>query len=332
MLGGTWPPSNFWPYNSAMVASTEIFDVYLTGAKDKSPAVQMRMVATIAARYRLSAPVVAEALEGVPRLVASRLPRREAQAMVDILDDMGALARLSPAGVRLGLEAPPVRPPQVAPAAAARPPRISDDYVAQPGPKDHRITLRSAEVATALVVDMSEPIDFAEPGPEGKTGVRGSDTVRCPIHGLVYNRRKASGCVRCLAAARTQARKLRQGMAQPFADGADPGGSSLRDNPVRRAFWGLAVALLVGFIPAATYARAVNHRDLLALRAQQAALSALPATKESLARFDGLGQAVDEAHRRGAGRTLLIWMVVGAVTSLVWARLTRPSERFLEPG
>lgn len=326
MLGGTWPPSNFCPYNSAMVANPEIFDVYLTGAKDKSPSVQMRLVAIVAARYRLSAPVVAEALEGVPHLVASRLPRREAQAMVEVLDEMGVLARLSPTGAPLGREAPLVRPPAaVAPAAKAQLARRPDDNLAPPRPKDHRITLRSAEVATALVVDVSEPIEFAEAGPEGKTGVRGSDTLRCPIHGLMYNRRKASGCVRCLAGARVQARKLRQEQAHPFSEGSGAAANSLRDNPVRRAFWGLAVALLLGFIPAVYYARAINHRALLGLRAQQAALSSAPATQESLARFDELSEAVDQAHRRGAGRTLLIWFAAAGLSGLAWGRLTRPS-------
>jgi len=176
------------------------------------------------------------------------------------------------------------------------------------------------------LVEVSEPIEFAEPSPEGKTGVRGSDTARCPIHGLAYNRRKASGCVQCLATARAHARRLKEESLARSPQPQSAAGSSLKNNPLRRAFWGVAVALLLGFVPAAYYARGPNRRELTALRAEQAALSEAPATKESLARFDALDAAVDRVHRRGAGRTLMIWLLAGGLTGLGWTGLTRPSQ------
>jgi uncharacterized membrane protein YidH (DUF202 family) len=105
------------------------------------------------------------------------------------------------------------------------------------------------------------------------------------------------------------------------------GGSSFRDDPVRRSFWGLVVALFVGFLPAAYYARWSNRDTLLALRARQGHVSSLPATRESLARFDELDAAVDTAHRRGAERTLLIWMLGTSIAGVVWTRITKPAHR-----
>ncbi len=275
------------------------FDVHLTGATDASPSAQMRMTATIAARYRLSAPAVAAALAGTPFRVAERLPRREAQGLVDALLELGAVTRLSPAGVPLAAN-----------------PRTSDDSMSVPR-KDFRITLKSADTHAAVVVDVAEPIDFAEPGPDGRTGVRGADTARCSIHGLVYNRRQASGCIRCLAPARAQARKLEEATEE-----AEQRRGRLADSPIRRAFWGLALALILGFLSAAYYARTSNRHDIIALRAQQAEISLLPATKTTLARFDDLDAAVHAMHRRGAGRALLIWMAVAAVTGAAWTKLT----------
>jgi hypothetical protein len=336
-------------YNSyfAMTSPTETtsavyLDVYLIGAKEKSPSVQMRLATNIAGRFRLSAASVAEGLEGVPCRVGTRLSRREAQALLELLDGLGAVARSVPtegsgggdqsASMPVGQAPRHVSAPSAATPSAATPrhrdPAMPPELVSPPSVRDGRITLNSAAVRPAAVVDVSEPIDFAEPGPEGQTGVRGSDTIRCPIHGLIYNRRKASGCVRCLAAARAQARKLTADNQVPFAAGATTGFSSLRHDPIRRAFWGLAVTLLLGFLPAAYYARSINRREVDVLRAEQSTLSASPATRDSLARFDALDAAVDQTRSRGAGRTLLIWLAVSGVSALVWVRATRPTTSY----
>ncbi len=294
-----------------------LFDVYLTGAKDKSPSTQMRLTTSIAERYRLAAPAVAAALEGVPCRVAEGLGAPEAEALVSALAMMGATARLSPRGTPLGgRDASEVL-------TRGTSATWSDVLAPTTGRKDGRITLKSADLQVPSVVDVSEPIEFAEPGPDAKTGVRGADTIRCPVHGLVYNRRKASGCVKCLASARAQARKLHDESVRSLSP-LIKGGSSFREDTLRRAFGGLTVALLVGFLPAAYYARWPNRDALLALRDRQAQISSLPATKESLARFDELDAAVDTAHRRGAGRTLVIWMLGTGIAGAVWIRVTRP--------
>lgn len=258
-----------------------MFDVYLTGARDESPSVHLRLTTEIAIRYRLAAPMVAEALEGTPCLIKAGVTEQEAKTLVLSLTSMGAEARLS---------------------------RSGNSMAASP-PGDGRITLRSADVEVPAVVEVSEPIDFAEPGPSARTGVRGPDTFRCAIHGLAYDRRRASGCLKCLAAARARARKLQD------ESGSRPTGAA---GPVKWAFWGLAVSVAVGFLPAAYYARQSNRIELLALRARQGELSTRAATQESLARFDALDAAVEATYRAGAGRTLLIWIGTSGSFGTIW--------------
>ncbi|MES1205316.1 MAG: hypothetical protein ABUS79_05205 [Pseudomonadota bacterium] len=294
------------------------FDVYVTGARESSPSGQMRIIAAVAARCRLPATMVAAALDGEgPCRVAERLPRGEAEALAATLEMLGVRARLNPAGAAwAGTTALP---------APALTPTASDP----PARKDGRVTLKSADTQ-ATVVDLSEPIEFAEAGPEGKTGVRGFDTTRCPVHGLVYNRRQASGCVRCLAPARARARQLegdtpadddRQPPTRRSRVGSRTG--SWRADPVRRAFLGLAVALAVGFIPAAYHARSSARREVGALRAQQLEIAATtPVTKAALNRFDDLDAEVRAAHLRSAGRTLLLWLVVSSAAGVAWTRLS----------
>jgi hypothetical protein len=292
------------------------FDVYLTGANDKSPTGQMQLATRIAARYRLAAPVVAAALDGVPCRLAEGLDAADAEALVSALGTMGADARLSPCGARADLRE------SSAPLPGAGGARPSHELATAAGRKDGRITLKSADLEVPLVVDVAEPIDFAEPGPEARTGVRGPDTIRCQNHGLAYNRRRASGCVKCLASARAQARRFQTESSEPMSV-PNNATSSLRVDPVRRAFWGLVVALFIGFLPTAYYARWSSRGTLLALRARQAELSSLPATKESLARFDALDAAVDVAYWRGAGRALLIWLAGTGIAGVVGISVTK---------
>jgi hypothetical protein len=266
------------------------FDVYLTGASDPSPSGQMRIAATISARYRLPAPRIAEVLaEGGTCRVGEGLSGADAQALVDALAALGATARQVPAGAAPGAPPAVVAVPVVTPVAVASVPP--------------RAPVRSTR-AEPDVLDIEVPV---------------GDTVRCPIHGLAYDRSRGSGCVRCMAPARAQARRLED-------ESGATGSRRLADSPVRRAFMGLALALLLGFVPTAYYARAANRGQLDALRAEQAGLSSKPATPDTLSRFDELDAQVQAAHRRGAGKALLIWIVVGGLTAAAWARLTVPRE------
>jgi hypothetical protein len=278
-----------------------VYDVYVTGATDTTPSGQMRIAATIAARYRVPAPAVAEALEGGHLRIAAGVAGPEAEELIRALAALGAIGRRSPAGVSLRE------------GAAAE-----NDASAVAG-KDLHDALKPTDVRIVpQVVGMAEPMELAQSQRDGGTGARGPDTIRCPIHGLVYNRRQSSGCVRCLAPARELARKITQESGVPPARR----GLSLRGDPVRRAFGGLALALVLGFLPAAYYARSIARPEKTVLRGRQVEIASSPATPASLVRFDELDNAVDAAHVRGAGRTLLIWIVVAGVTGVVWTKLT----------
>lgn len=279
------------------------FDVYLFGARDASPSGQLRAATTIAARFRVPAPAVAAALAGSEYRLATRLPRAEAQAMADVLATLGGVARVSPADPLSGVHVPDRR----------------------------RITLKSADAHPPVVVDVAEEMDFAEPGPDARTGVRGADIVRCQIHGLNYNRRQASGCLRCLAPARARAKTLEDAGVAPTNAGADADSPApVRTGwfrgrfatPARRALWGVLVALLLGFLPAAYHARVFTGRKTAALRAEQGRVAAEPVTVATLARFDALDAEVHAVHLRGAGETLLIWVVVSGAAAFAWSRVT----------
>ena len=247
-------------------------------------------------------PTVAAAIAGdkLPYRIATGLPRNEAQAIVDALAPSGAVTTIG-------------EPNSLAPDRLTPPVHQG----AQAG-KDGRITLKSSGNTRALdIVDVADLMETASGPPTAVTANRGPDIVRCPIHGLSYDRRRSSGCARCLGSARAQARQFQESGAIPVRTG-----SRLRDNPVRRAFLGLVVALALGFLPAVYYARVVQRGRLDALRAEQATLTAAPASPESLARFDALDAQVASSFRQGATRTLLLWVALAGVAGVVWWRAT----------
>lgn len=275
------------------------FDVYVVGAVDRSPTAQLRLAATLATTYRVPAPKVAEALAGGHCLIVEGRSEREAASLVKSLETLGALAMVHPHGVPFG----------------ARPASTGDPLAVE----ERRITLKALDSAQHLsVVNVSEAVDFASPGTESRTGVRGPVTTRCPIHGLTYNRQQASGCLRCLETAREQARKITDagGVPQsPESDGAK--------GVVRAAFLGLALALIVGFVPAAYYAKVVAVRPVERLRAEQVELSTQAATPATLARFDAIEAEIGRVISRSALRTLVIWLSVGGVAGVAWWAVVR---------
>jgi hypothetical protein len=138
--------------------------------------------------------------------------------------------------------------------------------------------------------------------------------VRCHKHGLLYDSRKASGCGKCMD-------KGRKFSAALEARAAGVKIASF-DNAIKRAFAGLALALVVGFIPAAYHAFRVGARDIHRLRDEQEALSRKPATDEILNRFNELNTTVDNATTRATRTTGVVWLVVSGLALAGWFRFT----------
>jgi hypothetical protein len=139
--------------------------------------------------------------------------------------------------------------------------------------------------------------------------------VRCTKHGLFFDTRKASGCTKCLE----PGRKMGAAMALK-ARGFKL--IDLDDSPVKRAFLGLAIALAMGFIPAAYHALGVGSRELRRQRAEQEMLSRRPATEEIVRRFDELDLTVTTTKDRYARNTGIIWVLVTSSALFGWYRLT----------
>jgi len=94
--------------------------------------------------------------------------------------------------------------------------------------------------------------------------------------------------------------------------------------PGRRLFLGVALALTLGFLPAAFYARGPGLAGVRALRAAQAALSDQAASHEVTAAFFGLEDDVGRAFHRDAWITLAIWLGTAGSIGGLYRRLTRP--------
>ncbi|HEY0715519.1 MAG TPA: hypothetical protein VGF45_22750, partial [Polyangia bacterium] len=124
-------------------------------------------------------------------------------------------------------------------------------------------------------------------------------TERCRTHGLLFDRRKSKGCRRCV-----QNRKS----ASLNDEGS---GIGLRGNPTKRAFLGFGFALLVGFLPAAYYAKNPGAAEVERLRAEQTELSKKPGTEAVLRRFDQIDDLVSASQSRAIRNTLFIWVDAG---------------------
>jgi hypothetical protein len=138
--------------------------------------------------------------------------------------------------------------------------------------------------------------------------------VRCHKHGLLYDSRKASGCGKCM----DKGRKLEEAFE------AQAAGLKIAhfDSAVKRAFAGLALALVIGFIPAAYHALRVGARDIHRLRDEQEVLSRKPATEEIVRRFEELNTTVDNATSRATRTTGIVWLVVAGVAMAGWYKVT----------
>jgi hypothetical protein len=139
--------------------------------------------------------------------------------------------------------------------------------------------------------------------------------VRCVQHGLYYDKTKASGCRKCLSPAREMAAKM-EAEAAGFHLG------DFRRKPAKRAFLGLAFALVIGLLPAAYFCFGPGTAEASKLRVEQELLSRQPGTDEIMHRFDELDVQVGESHGRSTRNTAVVWFAVASVAMLGWYKIT----------
>lgn len=170
----------------------------------------------------------------------------------------------------------------------------------------------------------SSGMDHMRMASSGDSGVSGVETAgdqnkshmqRCGKHGLYFDQRTASGCRKCLEPAKQMARKIERN-ALGFKLMA------LRDNPSKRASWGLGLALAVGFIPAAWHALAFGRPEVQAVRSEQAVISQKVGTEEIIRQYHELDKRVHDTHGKHRRNTGIIWMVVAGGALAGWYRLT----------
>lgn len=162
---------------------------------------------------------------------------------------------------------------------------------------------------------------MASSGDSGVSGVELSGDQskahmqRCVKHGLYYDQRTASSCRKCMEPAKQMARKIERN-ALGFKLMA------LRDNPAKRASWGLGLALALGFIPAAWHALSVGRPEVQSLRTEQAVLSQKVGTEQVIRQYHELDKRVHDTHSKHRRNTGLIWVVVAGGALAGWYRLT----------
>ena len=97
-------------------------------------------------------------------------------------------------------------------------------------------------------------------------------------------------------------------------------------HPIRRALAGLALALVIGFLPAAYYTFGISGGEVRRIRARQAALSEQPGTAAVLDEFDRLEAAISQVRRRGFEHTAVLWILVTALAGGALYRLVGRRE------
>jgi hypothetical protein len=144
----------------------------------------------------------------------------------------------------------------------------------------------------------------------------GAHSIRCPKHGLLYDKRRAAGCRKCLEGVRSAAKEIEGRLPSKHQLAA------IRETPVRRAFVGLGLALFLGFLPAAYHAFRPGADEVRRLRAEQEDLSRRTGTEDNLRRFDEIDTQVEKSRSRAARNTLIIWVAVSGAAFAVWYRVT----------
>jgi hypothetical protein len=138
---------------------------------------------------------------------------------------------------------------------------------------------------------------------------------RCPTHGLFFDRRKSTGCRKCFEDKRSGFPASNRSASKRRSDG-------LTSSPAKRAFLGLALALFLGFAPAAYYALFPGAGEVDRLRAEQKLLSEMTGTEENLRRFEQLEEQVASGHSKAARNTLIMWVAISGVVMAAWYKTT----------
>ncbi len=197
---------------------------------------------------------------------------------------------------------------------------------ASPGPKlelarNDRMAASDDEMSPARSRTGVAAASLREMGMSGDSGVsmdedpRNLNLVRCVQHGLYYDKSKASGCRKCLSGAREAAMKMTPDAA-PFRVG------DLRSKPAKRAFLGLLLSLVLGFLPTAYYCFGPGAAEVRKVRVEQELLSRQPGTEEILKRFEQLDAQVGPLHEEASRNMAIVWVAVTSVCMLGWYKIT----------
>ncbi len=336
----------------------ELFDVFVVGATDQSPGGHERLAAALATRHRAPAAAVAQAITQRSLRAGNGLSRDQAAELGRQLQAIGAVVAVRDvfSGGSTRAMGSPVAPD--APGRAQRgagPPSLARDPFAPPdtqsvgepmvgrdpfGPTGATGATGATDATDATEAGIELELDTgdrpaADSSLPGASGMRsmglatkstsglaasGEDqlhahSVKCVTHGLYYDKRRASGCRKCMASARHVAGTIEQRFTKVKLEG-------LRDDPVRRACLGLALALIIGLLPAAYSALRLGAGDVARLRAEQEELSRRVGTEEVLARFDEIDLEVGTARTKSMRNTIIVWVAVSGIAMAGWYKVT----------
>jgi hypothetical protein len=207
-----------------------------------------------------------------------------------------------PSSSGLALAVEPAPRIELARGGRGAPPDDEDVAVARPRQSMSASSLREMDAggASGVVVDQD---------------TKNINLVRCVQHGLYYDKTKASGCRKCLAGARGYVSKI-EGKDDKLRV------ADFQGKPAKRAFLGLTLALLLGFLPAAYYCFGPGATEAGRLRLEQEMLSRQPGTEGTLRAFDDLDVQVRSSHERSSRNTAIVWFAVTGVAMLGWYRIT----------
>jgi len=214
---------------------------------------------------------------------------------------------------------PPPPPHQSVPSSSG----LELDMASAPKIELARKSLESTDELPAVQAPRTAmgPSSLREMDAGGASGVamdedpKNLNLVRCVQHGLFYDKTKASGCRKCMSGARDYANRMEQN-AEGFRLG------DFRGKPARRAFLGLSLTLLLGFVPAAYYCFGPGTTETRRLRVEQEVLSRQPGTEDNLRVFDDLDVQVRTAHEKSSRNTAIVWFAVTGVGMLGWYKMT----------